>query len=73
MANTEPIAKYLAAVAAQKEGNREVASNLLAEAMGADKPSNVITGSVDRLLKQGTLANEVALEIVANEVSRRKK
>jgi hypothetical protein len=73
MPNTEPITKYLAAVDAQKEGNRQTASTFLAQAMGAKKPSTVITGSVDRLLTPGTLANEVALEIVASEVSRRRK
>ncbi len=73
MANTEPITKYLAAVEANKNGDKEIASALLAEAMGAKKTSSVIAGSVDRLLTQGTLANEVALEIVASEVSRREK
>jgi hypothetical protein len=73
MPNTEPITKYLAAVDAQKNGDRETACSLLSEAMGAKKPSNVITGSVERLLAPGTLANEVTLEIVANEVSRRRK
>jgi hypothetical protein len=73
MSNTEPITKYLAAVAAQKEGDTKTAGNLLAQAMGVRKPSTVIAGSVDRLLTPGTLANEVTLEIVASEVSRRKK
>jgi hypothetical protein len=72
MPNTEPITKYLAAVEANKKGEKELASAFLAEAMGAAKPSKVIAGSVDRLLSEGTLANEVALEIVASEVSRRK-
>jgi hypothetical protein len=72
MPNTEPIAKYLAAVAAQKEGDTKTAGNLLAQAMGVRKPSTVITGSVDRLLTPGTLANEVALEIVASEVSKKR-
>jgi hypothetical protein len=73
MPNTEPIAKYMAAVEAQKTGDRETACALLTKAMGAKKPSNVITVSVERLLAPGTLANEVALSIVASEVSRRRK
>jgi hypothetical protein len=73
MPDIEPINKYVAAVEDVKKGWVGSASVLLAQAMGVEKPSAVIRGSVERLLKQGTPANEVALRIVANEVARRKK
>ncbi len=73
MSNTKPINDYVDALEDMKKGWRASASVLLAQAMGVEKPSAVIETSVERLLKPGTKANEVALRIVANEVTRREK
>ena len=38
--NTEPLAQYIKSIEAYKKGNEEEALQLLAESVGADKPTS---------------------------------
>ena len=71
MPTSEPLRLYLEALESYNQGNRETAAQKLAEAFGAKEPSPVITNSLDRFLNYGSMPNDVALQIIATEVSKR--
>ena len=73
MPSAEPIKLYLEAVEEYKQGNNENAANLLASALGAEKPSETIRNALPKLLSLDTLPNDAILKIVSTEVSRGKK
>jgi len=70
MPTSKPLRLYLEALESYNQGNRETAAQKLAEAFGAKEPSPVITGSLDRFLNYGSMPNDIALQMIATEVSK---
>jgi len=46
---------------------------MLAEAVGAEKPSTVLLGSIDKLLEHNTTPNDIILQIIATETAKRRR
>lgn len=70
---THPIDLYVEAKEELAKGDKAAAAQKLAEAMGEAKPTTVIEDNVERLVRPGCLAHEVALGLVthhAKEVTR---
>ncbi|MBA7516365.1 hypothetical protein ES705_08413 [subsurface metagenome] len=70
MPSASPIKLYLEALEAYNRGEEEGAAQKLAEALGAKEPGPVIINSLDKFLNYGSMPNDVALQIVATEVSK---
>ena len=64
-----PLKEYLEAVENYWNGDREQALDKLANALGADQPTNVMKNSLDKLLQPG-LANDAILKILECEVKK---
>lgn len=73
MANPEPIKQYLAALDHLKAGEKDKAAESLTLALGGEKPSATIRGSVEKMLTPGTYINELMIELLASTVTRRRK
>lgn len=73
MPDIQPIKDYVAAVDSYNRGGKKKASRLLAKALGADKASPVIEGSIKQFLTKDTLANDIVLTLVATESGKGKK
>jgi hypothetical protein len=53
-----------------QRGDRDQAAQLLAEAMGAEKPSPILVESLDKFMEADTPPNDIVLRIIASEVSK---
>jgi len=53
-----------------RKGNKQEAAQLLAEALGTEKPSQVLLGSIDQLLEHDTPPNDIILKIIATETEK---
>lgn len=71
MPSARPIKLYLEAVEAYKSGDKEEAAQKLAQSLGASEPSNIIRGSIDKLLSTDTMPNDAVLRMISTEVSKR--
>ncbi len=70
MPTSEPLKNYLEALESYNQGNRKEAAQKLAEAFGAKEPSHVIINSLDKLFKDGSMANDATLQIIATEIAK---
>ena len=61
--NTEPLKKYIKAIKAQESGNSEEAAQLLAESVGADRPTLIMKNSLGNMLD----ANDAVLTLILHE------
>lgn len=71
MRDIQPIKDYVAAIDALHHGQSQKASELLAQAMGTDKPTPIIKGAIKQLLTSDTPANDVALSLVAHRSNKK--
>ena len=62
---------YLEAVKLHQRGHRQQAAQMLAEAVGAEKPSTVLLESLNKLLEHDTTPNDIILKIIATETAKR--
>ena len=63
MVNTEPLKKYIESRDAQKAGNSETALSLLAESLGAEKPTPYMESALEEL----TEPNQAILTLILHE------
>ena len=68
----EPLKIYQEAVKLYQKGNKQEAAQMLAEAVGAEKPSAVLLESLDKLLEHNTTPNDIVLRIIATETAKRR-
>ena len=71
MPSAEPLKIYLEAVKLHQKGNKQQAAQMLAEAVGAEKPSTVLLESLNKLLEHDTTPNDIILKIIATETAKR--
>ena len=71
MPSAKPVKAYLEAVKLHQRGNRQQAAQMLAEAVGAEKPSTVLLESIDKLLAHNTTPNDIILQIIATETAKK--
>uniref|UniRef100_A0A6M3M0A1 Uncharacterized protein n=2 Tax=viral metagenome TaxID=1070528 RepID=A0A6M3M0A1_9ZZZZ len=69
MPSAEPLKIYQEAINLHQKGNRQQAAQMLAEAMGTEKPSRVLLDSIDLLLEHNSTPNDIVLRIVATETA----
>lgn len=72
MADSQPIKDYVSALEALRRNHEKKAGQLLAEAMGAEKPSPLIKEHVQDFLKDDTVYNDIALQVVAHQAGKRR-
>jgi len=73
MPSAEPLKIYQEALELYKKGDKEQAAQMLAEAMGTEKPSRILLGSIDQLLERDTEPNDIVLQIIATETAKRRR
>jgi hypothetical protein len=73
MPSAKPLKIYQEAVELHRKGNKQEAAQLLAEAMGTEKPSRILLGSIDQLLERDTEPNDIVLQIIATETAKRRR
>jgi len=60
----KPLKDYIKAIAANKDGNREEALQLLTASIGLDKPTRVMEENLDNMLD----SNDAILTLILKEI-----
>jgi len=63
---------YLDGLDAYQKGNNSEASINIAEALGADKPTSIISNALPKIFERGTVLHEAILDVIVTESRKRK-
>jgi len=66
--NTEPLKKYILARDEFRNGNKDTALKLLADSIGAEKPTPIMTDSLGKLVD----LNDAALTLILHRMKEEK-